>query len=159
MQATVSKRSAAEEALLEHPRSRQTLEEVKITTTEATFLPMKSTAESQHAHTSNERNKVVLQVLNDVQLEAQHAEGQHSGYQHHALLQPNLLEPAVESLFTHVGAFSFLFALFLLSFVFAHFPFFLLFPFFLQTSYLLLLNNSYPSLFRFQESELGTATF
>ena len=34
----------------------------KITTTETTFLPVKSTAESQHARTSNERNKVALQV-------------------------------------------------------------------------------------------------
>ena len=143
MQATVSNRSAAEGALLEHPRSSQTPQEVlilclvtkksratsilKITTTKTTFLPVKSTAESQHASTTNERNKVALQLLNDVQLEAQHAEGQHSGYQHRALLQSKLLEPAVvKSVHTCRRIF----------------PFFLLY---LQTYYLLLLNNSYPS--------------
>ena len=79
-QATVSNRNTVEGALLEQPRSRQTPQEVlndsllrhveitgdfdflKITTTETTFLPVKSTAESQHARTSNERNKVAPQV-------------------------------------------------------------------------------------------------
>ena len=43
---------------------------------------------------------------------------QHSGFQHRALLQSKLLEPVVvvPSLFTHVGAFSFLFQLFLFLF-------------------------------------------
>ena len=102
---------------------------------------MKSTAELQQARTSNERNKVALQVLNDVQLETQHAEGQHSGYQHRALLQSKLLEPAVvKSVYTCRRIF----------------PFFVLY---LQMFYLLLLNNSYPFLSGFQENELGTTAF
>ena len=76
-QATVSNRSEADGAVLEQPRSRQAPQEVlvlclvtqksratsilKITTAETTFLPVKSTAESQHARTSNERNKLALQ--------------------------------------------------------------------------------------------------
>ena len=71
----------AEGALLEQSRSRQTakltpgsadsllghveitgdFDFLKITATEATFLLVKSTAESQHARTSNERNKVAPQ--------------------------------------------------------------------------------------------------
>ena len=117
---------------------------LKITTTKTTFLPVKSTAESQHASTSNELgNKVALQLLNDVQLEAQHAEGQRSGYQHRALFQSKLLEPAViKSVYTCTCR--------------RIFPFFLLY---LQTFFLLLLNNSYPFLSGFQWNELGTTSF
>ena len=67
---------------------------LKITTTETTFSPVKSTAESQHAHTSNELKKQGS-AASKVQLEAQHAQGQHNGHQHRALLQSKLLEPAV----------------------------------------------------------------
>ena len=79
-QATISNRNAPEGALLEQPTQKSTntpgsadsllrhveitgdFDFLKITPTDTTFLPGKSTAESQHARTSNERNKVAPQV-------------------------------------------------------------------------------------------------
>ena len=79
MQATVGNRTAAKGALLEHTIRRQAPQEVlilclvtqksmatsilNIATTETTFLPVKSTAESQYARTTNERNMVALQQV------------------------------------------------------------------------------------------------
>ena len=50
------------DSLLRHVEITGDFDFLKITTTETTFLPVKSTPESQHARTSNERNKVAPQV-------------------------------------------------------------------------------------------------
>ena len=50
------------DSLLRHVEITGDFDFLKITTTETTFLPVKTTPESQHARTSNERNKVAPQV-------------------------------------------------------------------------------------------------
>ena len=159
MQATVGNRSAAEGALLEQPRSRETppgnadslLSHVEITGD----FDFKDHNDGNHFLACEIDSRVVARMYlerkkqgsaaSKVQLEAQQAQGQHSGFQHRALLQSKLLEPrpaVVKVCSTCRRNFPFFFSLL-----------------YLQTFYLLLPNNCCPVPSRFHENEADPTSF
>ena len=114
-------------------------------------MPVKSTAESQHALSSNKRNRVALQVKCSWKRNKPKVNTSNSSNIVHCCSQ-NYLSLPWQSLFTHVGAF-------FLSYSFLSFSFFLLFTCKLFCFYSTTPTPSSPGFMRMKWNQLLSSSF